>query len=162
MDRYMDSFNLVSRVYAERLRRESSNMWTVLFESDPAFIQKTCVLRTVQGSQFNHVGCGINCSRGKFKIEIHHWLWGIGRDLGLEAHIAVRGSIFLLALIQTLQGSRVWWISTTIGKTTHLTCFIGIFRLDKQVSPTDWMIHTLLLPTEDLVRHMVQLEPLIG
>ena len=26
MDRYMDSFNLVSRVYAERLRRESSNM----------------------------------------------------------------------------------------------------------------------------------------
>ena len=26
MDRYMDSFNLVSRVYAERLRKESSNM----------------------------------------------------------------------------------------------------------------------------------------
>ena len=26
MDRYMDSFNLVSRVYAERLRRESGNM----------------------------------------------------------------------------------------------------------------------------------------
>ena len=27
MDRYMDSFNLISRVYAERLRKESANMW---------------------------------------------------------------------------------------------------------------------------------------
>ena len=26
MDRYMDSFNLVSRAYSERIRRESNNM----------------------------------------------------------------------------------------------------------------------------------------
>ena len=26
MDRYMDSFNLVSRAYSDRLRRESANM----------------------------------------------------------------------------------------------------------------------------------------